>query len=126
MSAVRLPDNPCPERTVAWVAWEVLSGRKPTTGEVGRFCAFVVPVSREAVELEVRDEFKALTGEYHTIDTVGRMIRGGTKGFMNWYARSIGWKLQTPDDAEGKRLDGRVKLVRLDDCIGNEPRRGLS
>lgn len=113
MSAVHLPDNPCPPKTVAWVAWEVLSGRKPSTGGPGHYFAFSVPVEREVVEAEVRDEFKILTGEYHTLSCVGRMMRGGDKGFLNFYAKMVGYELQCPNDAKGKRLDGRVKLVWL-------------
>ena len=112
MSAVRLPDNPCPVKTVAWVAWEVLGGRKPSTGREGHYFAFSVPVSREEVEIEVRAEFKALIGKHHTLDTISRMIRGGDKGFLNFYAATVGYELQTPMDGK-HRLDGRVKMVRL-------------
>ena len=114
MSAVRLPDNPCPPRTVAWVAWEVLAGRRPSTpGHPGHYFAFSVPVSREEIEVEVREEFRALTGKHHTLDTISRMIRGGDKGFLNFYALTVGYELQTPMDAKGKRMDGFVKMVRL-------------
>ena len=114
MSARRIPDNPCPPKTVAWVAWEVLAGRRPSTGAAGHYFAFSVPVSREEVEVEVREEFRALTGKHHTLDTISRMLRGGDKGFLNFYALTVGYELQTPMDATGKhRLDGRVKMVRL-------------
>ena len=113
MSAIRIPSNPCPPRTVAWTAWEVLAGRTPSTGGPGHYFAFSVPVEREAVEAEVRDEFKALTGKHHTLDTISRMMRGGDKGFLNFYAATVGYELQCPKDDKGKRLDGRVRLVRL-------------
>ena len=120
MSAIPIPPNPCPPKTVAWTAWEVLSGRKPSTGEAGHYFAFSVPVEREAVEAEVREEFRLLTidakhptGQYHTLDTISRMIRGGTQGFLNWYAATVGYELQAATDEKGKRLDGRVRLVRL-------------
>ena len=113
MSAVRLPDNPCPVKTVAWVAWEVLAGRRPSTpGHPGHYFAFSVPVSREEIEVEVREEFRSLTGKHHTLDTISRMIRGGDKGFLNFYAATVGYELQTPMDGK-HRLDGRVKMVRL-------------
>lgn len=113
MSAVRIPDNPAPPKTVAWIAWEVLAGRRPSTGGPGHYFAFSVPVEREDVEAEVREEFKILTGEYHTLSCVGRCCADGAVGFLNYYAATVGYELQCPDDGKGKRRDGFVKMVRL-------------
>ena len=85
MSAVRLPDNPCPVKTVAWVAWEVLAGRRPSTpGHPGHYFAFSVPVSREEIEVEVREEFRALTGnEFIRNEERHRIIRAAARAWLD-------------------------------------------
>ena len=101
MSAVHLPDNPCPKSTVEGCIWDTLVA----------LGAYGMPVGRDRVCEEVQDLYRRRNPEHNTtFASVDKLLRVLAQTLD---ARpDLGWRLVVPIDGKGKRMDGRVQLVR--------------